>query len=669
MTQPDAAMAIVGLVRLRLRARLAWLAYRAESLESAFDTVEAALDDGDEPDAEQRWAMGPELSALRTELAAVQGALAGCTRWQQLCTRLGLTGLDADVVLVAVAAALEPGLKRVFASLRGAHGRLAPSVAIVARAFGHGRRTLSPGSPALRWRLIELAGDEEPNLVADPAIVAWLIDGELQDEPLRGVGTVVEQKPPLAGWPLAQGRAWLARRTSGPRALRVVGTPGSGRRTFAAALAHDAPCSLFAVDETRAPADSLQASRQRWLLACRRARLLDQGLAWIGPMPLGADAEAMPALLFWIVDPLDAPATRALRLDPSIELPLPDVTTRLALWQRLLPTAATWPREQLEYLAAAHRVTVGEVQAVASLGVNDALSAGQAVREAGRGAMGGLAQRLVASFELDDLIVSPSVRGALEDLVFEARERLLVWEDANLRRLFPLGTGLLALFSGSPGTGKTMAAQVLARQLGLDLHRIDLAATVSKYVGETARNIDRVLATAARMDVVLFFDEADSLFGKRTEIRDAHDRYANTDTNYLLQAIESYPGIAILATNRKGNIDQAFLRRIRHAIDFPAPDSTLRLRLWGQLVSDIGGSQAHGSAHAALPTLATSFDLSGAQIKYIVLHSLYLARREGAQIRARHLMSGVERELNKEGRGLGRAERDRLLAFEHGASA
>jgi SpoVK/Ycf46/Vps4 family AAA+-type ATPase len=187
-----------------------------------------------------------------------------------------------------------------------------------------------------------------------------------------------------------------------------------------------------------------------------------------------------------------------------------------------------------------------------------------------------------------------------------------------------------------------------------------------KYIGETTRNLDRVMASAARMDVVLFFDEADALFGKRTDVRDAHDRYANTDTNYLLQAVESYPGIALLATNRKGNIDGAFLRRLRHVIEFPVPDASLRLQLWESLVASIGGSDAHASTRSALPTFAAGFDLSGAQIKYVVLHSLYLARRERATIRIRHLVSGVERELNKDGRGIGRAERDRLLAFERG---
>jgi hypothetical protein len=451
-----------------------------------------------------------------------------------------------------------------------------------------------------------------------------------------------------------------------PVRLRIVAPAGAGRRTFAAVVASGLGTSVFAVSGAR---DDSALDRTRWRRACRRARLCHELLAWVGPPPACEDASLAPERLFLILTPQDPVAPLSNRIDPVIDLPLPDVSTRGALWKEKVPAATSWPAGELDQLAATHRVTVAELCAVAALGVEDAKSASDAVRVAGRGALGGLAQRLACTFTLDDLVAPLMVRAAIEDLLFEARERLVVWDDPALRRLFPLGTGLLALFCGPPGTGKTMAAQVIARELDLDLYRIDLASVVSKYVGETARNLDRVLAHAARMDVVLFFDEADALFGKRTDIRDAHDRYANTDTNYLLQAVEGYPGIALLATNRKGNIDGAFLRRLRHVLEFPAPDAGLRLRLWEALVAAIGGDAARESTGAALPTFAASFDLSGAQIKYAVLHSLYTARREHATMRVRHLVGGVERELQKEGRGIGRAERERLLALDKGAAA
>ena len=205
-----------------------------------------------------------------------------------------------------------------------------------------------------------------------------------------------------------------------------------------------------------------------------------------------------------------------------------------------------------------------------------------------------------------------------------------------------------------------MAAQVIAAQLGLDLFRIALSTVVSKYVGETSKNLYRIFARAEEMDAVLLFDEADALFGRRTEIKDAHDRFANTDTNYLLQAIEGYRGIALLATNKKANVDPAFLRRIRYVLDFPKPDSTERRRLWRRLVSELAGDERARELGRELDTIAASVEATGAQIKYAVLSALFLARRDGRPVEIAHLVRGLERELIKEGRGLTERDRERL---------
>lgn len=661
----DALLPLVAAVRARLRRRLAWLAARAEALGEPADSLLLVLEP-DEVDAEAAWCADQE--GLTPLLAPIDTfASDPPERWVRLVSRLGLSPFDAQVLKVAVACAAEPGLRRVFAALEGWRGRAAPSIAQIGRLYAVPDRALPGDAAVLRWELVRADGE---GVAADPAIVAWLGGGDLADPELVGAARIVPVREPLANWPLDSAlRVFTS--AAPPVRLRIVGTAGSGRRTFAASLAAGlpTPATLVAVeggldlDPTRAP----EVARLRWRRACRLARLDDRLLAWVGPVPDGVDASLAPDRVVLVLTPHDTVASHAQRIDPVVDLPLPDIAARRDLWLAAIPAAAGWPAPALAQLAAAHRVTVAEVGAVGALGVTDLAAVSEAVRAAGRGAIGGLAQRLACTFTLDDLIGPAAVRGALDDFLFEARERLLVWEDPALRRLFPMGTGLMALFCGPPGTGKTMAAQVLARELGLDLYRIDLASVVSKYVGETAKNLERVLASAARMDVVLFFDEADALFGKRTEIRDAHDRYANTDTNYLLQAIESYPGIALLATNRKGNVDGAFLRRLRHVVEFPAPDATLRLRLWDVLVTGIGGDAARASTVSALPTLAACFELSGAQIKYAVLHSLYTARREQAAMGVRHLVGGVERELLKEGRGIGRVERERLLAFERAA--
>jgi SpoVK/Ycf46/Vps4 family AAA+-type ATPase len=249
----------------------------------------------------------------------------------------------------------------------------------------------------------------------------------------------------------------------------------------------------------------------------------------------------------------------------------------------------------------------------------------------------------------------------LEDFAFEAHDRATFWELTSAQRLFPRGRGLVALFSGPPGTGKTMAAQIIAADLELDLFRIDLATVVSKYIGETAKHLAQIFTRASRMNGVLLFDEADALFSKRTEVKDSHDRYANADTSYLLQLLEEYRGIVILATNKKQNIDPAFIRRVRYVFEFPRPDAAERRRIWRQVIGELSGDDTLKRLDATIQALAANVELSGAQIKNAVLASIFVARRSREPLAMAHLLRGIERELSKEGRSVGTRERDRLM--------
>ncbi|UOQ64818.1 ATP-binding protein [Hymenobacter volaticus] len=184
-----------------------------------------------------------------------------------------------------------------------------------------------------------------------------------------------------------------------------------------------------------------------------------------------------------------------------------------------------------------------------------------------------------------------------------------------------------------------MAAQVIANSLGLALYRVDLSSVVSKYVGESSKNIERILSRAAKMNIVLFFDEADALFGKRTsEVKDAHDHFVNTDTSYLLQAIEEYPGIAILASNKKNAMDSAFLRRIRYVIEFPKPDPKQRRQLWQQLLQSMVNEKISAPLEEQLSRLSDVVELTGAQIKLSILSAIYMARREKVAVSISHLL-------------------------------
>ena len=183
---------------------------------------------------------------------------------------------------------------------------------------------------------------------------------------------------------------------------------------------------------------------------------------------------------------------------------------------------------------------------------------------------------------------------------------------------------------------------------------------MSKWVGETSRNLDTLLTRAAQRDVVLLFDEADALFGKRTDIKEANDRFANTDTGYLLQAIESYHGIALLSTNRKSDIDSAFLRRLRYVLDYPLPDQDERLRLWEGVTAELLGATASTAMANDLRRLASAVEVTGAQNKFSVLSAIFTSRRDAAEVDLAHLVRGLERELAKEGRPIGERVRERL---------
>ena len=208
------------------------------------------------------------------------------------------------------------------------------------------------------------------------------------------------------------------------------------------------------------------------------------------------------------------------------------------------------------------------------------------------------------------------------------------------------GKGISVLFSGPPGTGKTMAAQVLAHDLALDLYKIDLSRVVSKYIGETEKNLSRIFDEAEHSNAILFFDEADALFGKRTEISDAHDRYANLETSFLLQKMEEYEGIVILASNLRENMDNAFLRRIRFIVEFPFPDAASRLKIWKKHFP----AEAPVSEGVDYDLLAERIQVAGGNIKNIVLNAAFFAAENGGMIGMEHILQGTRREYEKIGK-------------------
>jgi SpoVK/Ycf46/Vps4 family AAA+-type ATPase len=221
-----------------------------------------------------------------------------------------------------------------------------------------------------------------------------------------------------------------------------------------------------------------------------------------------------------------------------------------------------------------------------------------------------------------------------------------VLEEWGVGRKLASSRGVSILFAGPPGTGKTMSAQIIGAELGLDLYKIDLSTIISKYIGETEKNLEHIFTEAESSNAILFFDEADALFGKRSEVRDSHDRYANVEISYLLQRMEAYDGVTILATNLRSNLDEAFTRRLQFAVDFPFPEEADRLRIWQALFPP----EVPCAPQLDLPFLAQRFKLAGGNIRNIIVSAAYLASANGGVVTMEHLLHGTRRELQKMGR-------------------
>jgi ATPase family protein associated with various cellular activities (AAA)/winged helix domain-containing protein len=355
-----------------------------------------------------------------------------------------------------------------------------------------------------------------------------------------------------------------------------------------------------------------------------------------------------------------------------VQAPMPSLAERRGAWSALADVA------EVEDVAGKFRLSIRQIADAAEVArlaatARDAEGPVPAdldlgARQASSTRIGELATRLEPAFGWDDLVLPTRQREVLASISGYLRHRDLVLSEWGYDRAVARDQGLKVLFAGESGTGKTMAGQVIAGDLGLELFRIDLATIVSKYIGETEKNLDRIFEAADGSNAILFFDEADALFGKRSEVRDSHDRYANIEVAYLLQKMESYAGAVILATNFRQNMDEAFLRRLDFVIDFPFPEAEDRERIWRLLLPEA----APVADDVDVPFLATQFKLSGGGIRNASLAAAFLAADDGTSIEMRHLVRGVALEYGKLGRLTLEADFERfheLIRIGNGAPA
>lgn len=588
----------------------------------------------------------PELEVLLSPPVVVRGGAPPIPpTLVELAARLRLKQDETRILAVLLATSLEPGLGRALGLLADPLGRGATTWEAIAHVLGlptSARPTAEGG--LLRWALVQVTAS---SWTLDPVVEARLGGRKTRDAALLPYLGAIPYREPLPKWPVEAVAEQVRRAvSSGARSVEVWlrGAEGSGRRTFFAALARRLDLVAVQVEEA-APGRALV--RQCWL----------DDLAPLGSSAPGS-ADLPPPVLQGRLTRPGTPALGVVQL--TVTIPALDRATRREVWTRIVPAFSSWHEEQREKLVDAWSARPGQLVALSMKGVAGPEDANAALNAAAVQQLEDHCEVLDTPFDWDDLVLPTALSNSLRELAFEARALPTLWEEANVGRLFPQGRSVSALFSGPPGTGKTMAAQVLARELGRPLFRVDLSRIVSKYIGETSQNLARLLDAARDIDAVVFFDEADALFGRRTEVQDAHDRYANTETDYLLQALDSWPGVSLLASNKRGNIDPAFVRRMRVILEFTRPDAAERLRIWTRLAACITVERTP-SVEPLLASVADGLELTGAQIKGALLSARLVAKRAGEVVAPAHILRGIERELEKDGRGLSPRDRKRFL--------
>jgi len=636
--------------------------------------------------------MHKQINALKTATLAKGIAL----RLELLVEQFELRPFERDVILLCLAPELDLGYLRLYAYLQDDVNQKYPTIDLMLNLLCPDVETkiacqsmLASTAPLLQHQILHIApptGMQSAPALAhllklDDRIRRYLLDDDTPDEQLQ---PYIQLNHEPAAWldlflpaSLPKRLQQLASRT-GPQLFYFQGTYGMGRLKTAVSLATSLNQQLMIVNCQRlqaAPPEQFTSLTQRIV---REAGLQAALVYWQNfdvflqddnqvqrDIVLAAIAR-QPSLTILSGKKQWLPGENLIAI-PFFYIPfvLPTATERQHLWQQNLNGQGT--AVDLQTVASQFRLSGGQIRDAATTaqslarwrdpkrGKVQTADLFKASRLHSNQKLSTLAQQIRPHYIWTDIILPENQLAQLRQLVDQVKYQARVFEEWGFATKLALGRGVNALFTGQPGTGKTMAADILAGELELDLYKIDLSSVVSKYIGETEKNLARIFAEAETSNAVLFFDEADALFGKRTEVKDSHDRYANLEISYLLQKMDEYEGVVILATNLRENLDDAFVRRIRFIVEFPLPTAADRLHIWQGVWPD----QAPLAADIDLPLLAEQLDVAGGIIRNIALAAAFLAAaasgRNGeiaSTITMTHLLKATDDEYRKMGRFL-----------------
>ncbi|MEP6762793.1 MAG: AAA family ATPase [Gemmatimonadaceae bacterium] len=612
---------------------------------------------------------GVEAPAPSVEAAAIPRNEVAELALASLVRLFGLSSFERDIVLLCAGIELDARFAPVLANAIADGTKRGPTFGLALAFLPDAHwSALAPDAPLRAWRLVELSGTglTTAALRLDERILHFLAGVAPADERLQGVARVLRADPigSVRHHDLATNIARhietvdVALNTTDGRALavQVTGADAGARLSMAASTCAILGCEGLLMRATEIPATNAERFALARILS--REALLSQSVIVIDAPDT---ADGFRVALF--VELLRAPTMVCVQ-EPlatlgqdAIAFIVPTATRseRLALWHDALGASAAGLNGTLARVSAQFELDSSTIRAIAvparlrrasaSADTDSANTSADALWDACRAAtrprMDGLAQRIEVVAGWNDIVLPEQQQHVLRAIASHVRQRHRVYDDWGFASKSARGLGITALFAGASGTGKTMAAEVLARELRLDLYRIDLASVVSKYIGETEKNLQQLFDAAEGGSAILLFDEADALFGKRSEVKDSHDRYANIEVSYLLQRMESFSGLAILTTNMRNALDPAFVRRIRYMVQFPFPDTAQRAAIWRTTFP--AGIETRDFDWDRLAQL----NVAGGQIRNIALGSAFIAADRNESITMSHLAQAARAEYAK----------------------
>jgi len=613
-------------------------------------------------------------------------------RLHRITGEFGLNEFETDALLICLLPEIDTKYERLYAYLHDDVTRKRPSVNLVLQCLADSlderlafRDSFLPQSPLMAHHLLRVedeSGGKPPpllvrNLKIDDRIVNYLLGSDKIDPRLSACARLIRPSVTLESMVLPdhlrKSLSQMAHTVRGGHnyVLYLQGPFGIGKKTAAESLARSCGVPVFIVDVPGVLANEI-APEISIALAFREAKLQEAAICWDRIDVLLAEDKSTRANLQAVIEGArDFPGpifmtgqaawqpgdTLSGKTFVRVEFEPPSYDIRRHLWEVYLNGGGPRPSpSDLEAVADKFRFTPGQIKDAAATARNLALSHGEAqisapdlyaaCRVTSNLRLTQLARKIQSKYSWNDIVLPKDQMAQLREIANYVKYRHVVFADWRFESKISLGKGLNILFAGPSGTGKTMAAEIIAHELGLDLYKIDLSTIISKYIGETEKNLDRIFTEAQNSNAILFFDEADAVFGKRSEVRDSHDRYANIEVAYLLQKMEEYDGIVVLATNLRKNLDEAFARRMHFSVEFPQPEEPDRLRIW----RGIFPREAPISADVDLAFMARQFKITGGNIKNVALGAAFLAAGDGGKIKMEHLIRATKREFQKIGR-------------------